>query len=217
MTLIGDVYCREFPEKLEAFINKYHSIIPASFVNMMGKYRRWKEAFKLLLLRSNLDEALELVIRHPSIEFDHLKLTAVLSKIKNQKVLENLLHYYFEYDPRMILGLQDEFIERLDMGSLINFFKQRKVLFVIDKTMRRYQAQNPGNVVASMGLNEHLVQINDYYGLIDSKNVHQLTQQKYQKLCDRLSSATSEFLPLNLWLILGNLLKLFLFLSKRMP
>ena len=168
MILIGDVYCREFPEKLEAFINKYHSIIPASFVNMMGKYRRWKEAFKLLLLRSNLDEALELVIRHPSIEFDHLKLTAVLSKIKNQKVLENLLHYYFEYDPRMILGLQDEFIERLDMGSLINFFKQRKVLFVIDKTMRRYQVQNPGNVVASMGLNEHLVQINDYYGLIDS-------------------------------------------------
>lgn len=168
MALIGDIYCREFPDKLESFISKYHSIIPSSFVNTMGKYRRWKEAFKLLLLRSNLDEALELVIRHPSIEFDHRKLTAVLPKIKNQKVLENLLQYYYENDPRMILGLQDELIDILDMGVLINFFKERKILYVLDKTMRRYQSQNPGNVVVSMGLNEHLVQINDYYGLIDS-------------------------------------------------
>lgn len=168
MNLIGDVYCREFPENLESFVSKYHSTIPVSFVNVMGKYRRWKEAFKLLLLRSNLDEALELVMRHPSIEFDHLKLTSVLSKIKNQKVLENLLQYYFEFDPRMILNLQDDFIERLNLGTLINFFKERKVLFVIDKTMRRYQNQNPSNVIVSMGLNEHLMQINDYYGLIDS-------------------------------------------------
>ena len=168
MTLIGDIYCREFPEKLEAFVSKYHSTVPVSFVKIMGKYRRWKEAFKLLLLRSNLDEALELVSKHPSIEFDHLKLTAVLSKIKNPKVLENLLEYYYEFDPRIILGLQDEFFEILDMGTLINFFKERKVLFVIDKIMRRYQNQNSNHVIASMGLNEHLIQINDYFGLIES-------------------------------------------------
>lgn len=168
MSLIGDVYCREFPEKLEAFISRYHSAIPGSFVNVIGKYQRWKEAFKFLLLRSNLDEALELVMKHPSIEFDHMKLTTVISKIKNQKILDNLLQYYFEYDPRMLLGLQDEFVERLEIGALLSFYKERGILFVFDKMMRRSQNQNPNNVTVSLGLNEHLIQINDYYGLIDS-------------------------------------------------
>lgn len=168
IVLIGDLYCREFPEKLETLINKFYSMIPAQFLDILRKYRRWKEAFKLLLLRSNLDEALDVVIKHPSVDFDHRKLTAVLSKIKNQKILENLLQYYYDCDPRMMIGLQDEFMERLEMGTLIKFFKERGCLFVLDKAMRRYQSQNPGNVIVSTGLNYHLMQINDYYGLIES-------------------------------------------------
>lgn len=168
MIIIGEIYCKEFSDKLESFINKFYSTVPISFMQVLSNYRRWKEYFKLSLLRSNLDEALEIVIKHPSIEFDHHKLTAVIGKIKNQNILERLLHYYYEYDPRMIVDLQEEFTERLDMGILINFFKEKNVLFILDKTMRRYQTQNPGNVVVSMGLNEHLIQIDDYYGLIES-------------------------------------------------
>jgi hypothetical protein len=166
--LIGDLYCRKFPEKLELLINKFYSTIPAPFIQTLAKYRCWKESFKLLLLRSNLDEALDLVIKHPSIDFDHRKLTAVISKIKNQKILESLLQFYYDCDPRMLLELQDEFTERLEMGTIIKFFKERKRLFILDKTMRRFQTHNPGNVVVSTGLNEHLIQINDYYGLIES-------------------------------------------------
>lgn len=168
MVQIGDIFCKEFPDKLEGFINKFYLSIPISFIQTLAKYRRWKETFKLHLLRSNLDEALELVIIHPSIEFDHRKLTAVIGKIKNQKVLEDLLQYYYECDPRMLLELQEEFNERLDIGSLINFFKEHDILFILDKTMRRHQSLNPGSIVASTGLNEHLLQINDYYGLIES-------------------------------------------------
>lgn len=168
LLLIGDLYCREFTEKLEPFVNKFYSTIPSAFIQILAKYRRWKECFKLLLLRSNLDEALDLVIKHPSIDFDHRKLTAVISKIKNQQILESLLQFYHDCDPRMLMELQEEFVERLEMGTLIKFFKDRKSLFVLDKTMRRFQAQNPGNVFVSTGLNEHLIQINDYYGLIES-------------------------------------------------
>lgn len=168
MIIIGEIYCKEFPDKLEVFINKFYSNIPVSFMQILTKYRRWKECFKLLLLRSNLDEALDIVIKHPSIEFDHHKLTAVIGKIKNQNVLERLLQFYYDFDPRMIVDLQEEFTEQLDMGVLIKFFKDKDVLFILDKAMRRYQSQNPGNVVVSMGLNSHLIQIDDYYGLIES-------------------------------------------------
>ena len=168
MLQIGEIYCREFPQKLESFINKDYSSIQVSFIQILAKYRHWKEAFKFLLIRSNLDEALELVIKHPSIEFDHRKLTAVIGKIKNQNTLENLMYFYYECNPRMLLDLQEEFSERLDIGALIKFFKQNNILFIIDKTMRKYQTQNLGNVIVSTGLNEHLMQINDYYGLIDS-------------------------------------------------
>lgn len=168
MIIIGEIYCKQFPDKLESFINKFYSTIPVAFMQTLAKHRRWKEYFKLSLLRSNLDEAIEVVIKHPSIEFDHHKLTAVIGKIKNQSVLERLLQYYYEYDPRMLIDLQDEFTDRLDMGILIKFFKEKDALFVLDKSMRRHQTQNPGNTLVSMGLNEHLIQIDDYYGLIES-------------------------------------------------
>jgi clathrin heavy chain len=168
MIIIGEIYCKEFPDKLESFINKFYSTLPVAFMQVLAKYRRWKEYFKLSLLRSNLDEALDIVIKHPSIEFDHHKLTAVIGKIKNQNILERLLQYYFEYDPRMIIDLQEELTDRIDMGILIKFFKEKDVLFVLDKSLRRHQTQNPGNVIVSMGLNEHLIQIDDYYGLIES-------------------------------------------------
>lgn len=168
MISIGEIYCKEFQDKLESFINKFYSTIPTSFLQILAKYRRWKESFKFLLLRSNLDDALELVIKHPSIDFDHHKLTAVISKIKNQNILECLLQFYYDCDPRMIIDLQEEFTERLDMGTLIKFFKEKDVLFILDKSMRRSQTQNPGNLLVSTGLNDHLIQINDYYGLIDS-------------------------------------------------
>ena len=128
------------------------------------------------------------------------------------------MQYYYENDPRMILGLQDELIDIFWYGRTHQFFKERKILYVLDKAMRRHQSQNPGNVVVSMGLNEHLVQINDYYGLIDSiKNVHQLMLQKYRKLWNCQRNAISGFLRRNLWLIQENLLKPFRFLSKRTP
>ena len=168
MVLIGEIYCRGFPDKLESFINRFYSTIPVIFLQILAKYRRWKEHFKLLLLRSNLDEALDVVIKHPSIEFDHHKLTAVIGKIKNNNVLERLLLFYYECNPRMIVDLQEEFTERLEMGSLIKFFNEKDVLFIFDKSMRRYQGQNPGSIIVSMGLNDHLIQINDYYGLIES-------------------------------------------------
>lgn len=168
MIIIGEIYCKQFPDKLESFINKFYSTIPVAFMQILANHRRWKEYFKLSLLRSNLDEAIEVVIKHPSIEFDHHKLTAVIGKIKNQSILERLLQYYYEYDPRMLIDLQDEFTDRLDMGILIKFFNEKDALFVLDKSMRRHQTQNPGNVLVSMGLNEHLIQIDDYYGLIES-------------------------------------------------
>lgn len=168
MIIMGEIYCKKFSDKLESFINKFYTTVPISFMQVLSKYRRWKEYFKLSLLRSNLDEALEVVINHPSIEFDHHKLTAVIGKIKNQKIIERLLQYYYEYDPHMIVDLQEEFTERLDMGILIKFFKNKDALFILDKSMRRYQIQNPGNVAVSMGLNDHLIQIDDYYGLIES-------------------------------------------------
>ena len=168
MIAIGEIYCKEFPDKLEPFINKFYSTFSVAFLQILAKYRRWKEYFKLSLLRSNLDEALEVVTKHPSIEFDHHKLTAVIGKVKNQSILERLLHYYYEYDPQMIIDLLDEFTDRIDMAVLIKFFKEKDALFVLDKSMRRYQTLNSGNVVVSMGLNEHLIQIDDYYGLIES-------------------------------------------------
>lgn len=168
ISLIGDFYCREFPEKLELLLSKYYGSISSSFFEILVKYRRWKEAYKLCLLRSNLDEALNLVMKHPSIEFDHRKLTAVIGKIKGQKCLESLLEYYFEFDPRMLVELQEEFGERLGFAVLMKFFQEKDVLFTLDKFMKRYQSQNPSNAVVATGLNEHLIKTNDYYGLIDS-------------------------------------------------
>lgn len=206
MILIGEIYCKEFQDKLESFINKFYSTIPAAFLQILAKYRRWKESFKLLLLRSNLDDALELVIKHPSIEFDHHKLTAVISKIKNQNILERLLQFYYECDPRMIIDLQEDFTERVEMGTLIKFFKEKDVLFILDKSMRRCQAQNPGNLVVSTGLNDHLIQINDYYGLIDSikkcpsidavtisENLKSSEQRHFRVLAAKLMANSGEF------------------------
>ena len=122
----------------------------------------------MLLLRSNLDEALNLVMKHPSIDFDHRKLTAVIGKIKSQKCIENLLDYYFDFEPRMLVDLQEEFVERLGFAASMKFFQEKGVLFVLDKFMKRYQTQNPTNAVVATGINEHLIETNDYYGLIDS-------------------------------------------------
>lgn len=168
ISLMGEIFCRKFPEKLESFINKYYLTISPHFILIVSKYRRWKEAFKFLLLQSNLDDAVEQVIYHPSIEFDHRKLTAVIGKIKNRKVLDKLLDFYWEFNPRMLLELQDEFIDRLEMSTLIKFCKDKRIMFVLDKALRRYQSQNPTSVVISTGLNDLLIEINDYYGLIDS-------------------------------------------------
>jgi hypothetical protein len=165
---IGEIYSRKFPSKLENFITKHYSSIPYEFDAILAENRRWKECFKLNLLRSNLDKALELVIQHPSIEFDHKKLTAVIGKIRNQKLLEGLLNFYFEHDPRILIDLLDDFSECLDIGVLIEFFREKDIMFVLDRTLKRYQTQNPSNISASMGLNELLIHINDYYGLIDS-------------------------------------------------
>mgnify|MGYP003545004585 CR=1 FL=1 len=168
VSYIGEIYCKKFPEKLENFITKHYSSISGEFDLVLADNRRWKESFKLNLLRSNLDNAIELVICHPSIQFDHKKLTAVIGKIRNQKVIEKLLEFYFVYDPRTLLELQDEFSDRLEIGQFINFFRERDILFVLDKALRRYQTQNPGNISVAMGLNEILIQSDDYYGLIDS-------------------------------------------------
>lgn len=170
--LLGKIFCEKIVVKLEGFITKYYSILPKTFVSTLINYRHWKEAFKFLLMHSELDEALDLVIKHPSIEFDHRKLSSVLGKVRNSRILEKLVIYYMEYSPQTLLDLLGELQEILDISTIIKLCKESDHLFVIEGLLKRQQqgAQKSSSMTAavSMALNDLLLESNDYYGLIES-------------------------------------------------
>lgn len=165
---LGAIYCRHARDRLESFVQKHYSLLPVTFVSMLAEHRCWKEAFRLLVLMSEFERALQVVLLHPSVEFDHKRISTLLAKVKSPQTVEKLMAYYHECDPRRLLELQAEFQERVDLSTLVKFHRERNILWMLEGLLKRTLTQHPGNATVSSVLNELLIANNDYYELIES-------------------------------------------------
>ncbi len=158
---LGSMYAGHKPSSLDAFLTKFHSLLPVTFVNVLAEHRLWKESFNFFILAADIDRALQVVIGHPSATLDCNKVAAMLPRIKNAALISKLVAFYCEFDPEKLIQLKTEFLTRLGADEMSKLLKERQVLFIIEEEIKRA----PGMTAASIDL---FIDSNDYYGLLEA-------------------------------------------------
>lgn len=162
LVALGSLYARHTPERLEAFMTKYHTLLPATFVNILAEYHLWKESFKFFILAADIDRALQVVMAHPIVQLEAKKVAAVLPRLKNPGLLNKLMAFYCEFDAKGFLELKPEFLSRLGAVEVATFLKEKNLLFVIEEVREELIKKSPSVII------DLYIQSNDYYGLVEA-------------------------------------------------
>lgn len=158
---LGSMYARHQQSSLDAFLTKFHSQLPVTFVNVLAEFRLWKECFNFFILVGDIDRALQVVIGHPQVSLDAKRMAAIIPRIRNTSLFSKLLEFYCDFDPEKFVELKAEFIGRLGIDAVAQLLKARKILFAIEEEVKRAPS-------ASSTAIDLYIDSNDYYGLLEA-------------------------------------------------
>lgn len=166
-TQLGVCYAKYREDKLMEHIRLFNNRVNVSQLLSVCKANgHWKETVFLLQHYDQFENAVDVMIAHSPVCWDHEHFKQLLTAVPNNEVYYRALTFYLSENPFLLSDLLVELSAKLDHARVVSMVKRSGNLPIIKKYLISVQREN--NAVVNEALNTLYVEEEDHAALSDS-------------------------------------------------
>eukprot|EP01138_Halocafeteria_seosinensis_P003567 gb/GECG01003646.1/.p1 GENE.gb/GECG01003646.1/~~gb/GECG01003646.1/.p1 ORF type:complete len:1723 (+),score=251.44 gb/GECG01003646.1/:1-5169(+) len=172
-TQLGVLYSRYRPEKLMEHIKLFWSRINVSrLMRACEEGRHWDEAAFLQIQAEEYDTAVQIMMEHSPVAFNHDQFVDIISRVRNNELLYRAVQFYLEEEPMRLEKLLQILKKKLDHARVVHLVRKsgHDNLALILSYLKSIQDQNISAV--NEAVNQIMIDDEDYHGLRESIENH---------------------------------------------
>lgn len=184
-TELGILFAKYKPEKLMEHIRvNFQKLNVSKLLRTCERFLLWSEAVYLYSNYDEFDNAINIMIEHSPIAWNHDNFIRLIQKAANNDLYYKSVLFYLEEQPQLINELLKALTNKIDLSKLVSVMKKTGYFFVIQPFLKSVQTVNNKDV------NEALNDL--YYEGEDHENLRQsiINHESFDQLA--LAKATEK-------------------------
>jgi len=142
-TQLGVCYCKYRNEKVMEHIKLFHQKLNIpTLIGACQKNQLWNEAVFLYKNYDQFDNAIDVMIDHSPVAWEHKLFKEILLQVPNTEVFYKAIKFYLSEHPLLLNDLLMECSSKLDHTRVVTMFRERKHLPLIEKYLLHVQHNN---------------------------------------------------------------------------
>jgi clathrin heavy chain len=156
-TQLGVCYCKYKTERvMEHIKTMYQRLNIPTLLGACQKNQLWPEAVFLYKNYDQYDNAIDVMIDHSPVAWDHKVFKEILLQVPNTEVYYKAIDFYLNEHPLLLNDLLIEVSSKLDHSRVVSFFRRQQHLPLIDKYL--FHVQHNNLLAVNEAVNELLLQ-----------------------------------------------------------
>ena len=186
-TELAILYAKNKPDKLMDHCKNYlQKLNTTKLLRACQKFMLWKEAVYLYSHYNEFDQAVNIMIDHSPIAYNHETFLQLITKVSNTELYYKSISFYLEEQPLQINELLKNLANKIDLVKCTSLIRKLGIVQLSEPFLKIVQQTNTKEI--NEALNELYLDIEDYESLresiekypnIDSYNLAKATESHH--------------------------------------